>query len=825
MALALADKLDSVYGQEKGRDMGAAIFKNLLEAPWMSSGLPENNAFTTTLVLRLLGFLVAGNSLKPEAGSEEKKFWEPRIEFSNDGFRNLLTKLRYGKTEFSKYLFALLPEDLRQKVKSFLDGENKISEDKLRNKLRIEFDRLIAGASFNQEHLLDGMQLSEETRRLKGPDRYVYQVARINRRILHDAFPEEISALERKSLIQIAEVMCSDAERFKINEYPATAAVVYWFVDGITRAGIPLGDKHWQTLCSFATDEFGRQRSLVVARHMAMMDPVAMAMCACLCARLRRISNEDRPPGILPEHVKDRPTGILPEHVKNLPSAVELESAVVALFNEKRDAGIWPKYFPLFHYQDAGSNFCFTFELLEAVLAEFGFKENHVIAEDAVISGLEKAVTWCKENRLYYSVPDDSHASDLDKKRKKLLYSGWNSGGNLETLRTGLPGSWATAVVYMFLWELIEVLSHQIQWHLLHKYNARSPSSKWNTLEKLLDIDLIFDDKKPVGLIETLSGTILETFKPFKGVEADRLRWAPRSRKPLAALLFGPPGTSKTEVAKSLSKELDWPLVEIDPSRFLEDGFQEIYGKGDEIFEDVEDMCGVVVLFDEMDALVQKRDAEQSLAVESKFLTTYMLPKLAKLHDRGQIVFLMATNFQETFDDAIKRPGRFDLLLCVGPPTLEAKCKFLHRFYPKYEGKDGDADTKAAGERILAFAHQEPWLDNQISLLTFLEFEAFIAGLGEPREIVEMEFEVFRDRVREKADSVLLRMDDLQGVKFGRWGSWKRAKTLSELDSVTFSRESLDKRYRNRPIVRYLLDRKQSRRQYRLEPTKTGRVN
>ena len=53
MALALADKLDAVYGQEKGRDMGAAIFEKLLKAPWMSSGLPENNAFTTTLVLRL----------------------------------------------------------------------------------------------------------------------------------------------------------------------------------------------------------------------------------------------------------------------------------------------------------------------------------------------------------------------------------------------------------------------------------------------------------------------------------------------------------------------------------------------------------------------------------------------------------------------------------------------------------------------------------------------------------------------------------------------------------------------------------------------------
>ena len=34
----------------------------------------------------------------------------------------------------------------------------------------------------------------------------------------------------------------------------------------------------------------GRQRSLAVTRHAAMMDPVALAMAACLCVRLRTIS-------------------------------------------------------------------------------------------------------------------------------------------------------------------------------------------------------------------------------------------------------------------------------------------------------------------------------------------------------------------------------------------------------------------------------------------------------------------------------------------------------------------------------------------------------
>ena len=75
-------------------------------------------------------------------------------------------------------------------------------------------------------------------------------------------------------------------------------------------------EKDWIGLCGFAAEEFGRQRSLAVAKHAAMMDPVALAMAACLCVRLRTIS----------KGLKLKMTN---EHHKMLPSTVELESAMV----------------------------------------------------------------------------------------------------------------------------------------------------------------------------------------------------------------------------------------------------------------------------------------------------------------------------------------------------------------------------------------------------------------------------------------------------------------------------------------------------------------
>jgi SpoVK/Ycf46/Vps4 family AAA+-type ATPase len=69
--------------------------------------------------------------------------------------------------------------------------------------------------------------------------------------------------------------------------------------------------------------------------------------------------------------------------------------------------------------------------------------------------------------------------------------------------------------------------------------------------------------------------------------------------------LFGPPGTSKTSLVRAFAREIGWPYIEITPSHFLRKGLEQIYVQADEVFDDLMDLKGVVILFDEMDALVQ----------------------------------------------------------------------------------------------------------------------------------------------------------------------------------------------------------------------------
>ena len=50
-----------------------------------------------------------------------------------------------------------------------------------------------------------------------------------------------------------------------------------------------------------------------------------------------------------------------------------------------------------------------------------------------------------------------------------------------------------------------------------------------------------------------------------------------------------------------------------------------------------------------------------------------MLPKLATINESRKLVFILATNYIGGFDAAFSQGGRFDVLVQVMPPTVDAK--------------------------------------------------------------------------------------------------------------------------------------------------------
>lgn len=428
-----------------------------------------------------------------------------------------------------------------------------------------------------------------------------------------------------------------------------TPSIAYWAIDAAELLGYAFEAHEVENLMKWATNEFRYQFSLVSARHQSMEDPIAMAMAACVCNALRRIKDANA----LETNLEDE---LL------FPTQQELSAAIHRFFEYQNDHGVWEKYFPIFHYPNTGPNHCWHFEVLEAVISEFPAE----LRCEKNIARIDKSLAWLESNRLHFHIGDQS-------------FRGWSSGGDIPALQQGEPESWPTGVAHMFLAKLDDVLSREIRDQVLVKYRDRvsipqkRSKKKWQQYQ---DSVFLKDDLPPK--LNSVKRMLEEEI--LIPAENNKYVFSPRPTMKLAkrrsAILFGPPGTSKTSVCEAISDRLGWPLLELSPSDFLGNGLEGIYEHVNAVFRDLMDLYGVVILFDEMDALVQSRDNDSKqiqLDTTQKFLTTSMLPKLSKLNKSARCIYFMATNHLEEFDPAISRSGRFDLLIHMGPATSSEK--------------------------------------------------------------------------------------------------------------------------------------------------------
>jgi hypothetical protein len=504
-----------------------------------------------------------------------------------------------------------------------------------------------------------------------------------------------------QTIPDIAREMLTDIPAgFGVQKFGPKSALAYWFLDAIDHLKIALTTAQSTKLVEWATAEFGRQFSYVAANHDALLDPVAMIMAACVVKRLHKW----RARGRLPRDVYDR-----------LPPIAELRHSVGELFRFQGKSGIWPKYFPLFNYPKTGaSNYCFTFEFLEAALAEFGDQESRLFETSAILQGLELALEWCNENRFVFF-------------QGGTTFYGWNSGTESNLLREGVPESWASGTVHMFLAKLREALSDAIDRSVVASWVKAGELPDW---DKLIDAPMQISGGERTTLKRIIEEEILDKVSPHPTCDRKSYRRSPiRDRR--SAVLFGPPGTSKTTLVKALAAKLNWPYIEVTPSDFVGNGMDQIYARTVEIFRDLMDLAGVVVLFDEMDALATKREAQpgaEQLDVVRQLLTTSMLPKLADLHAQKQIIFFMNTNHRNGIDSAITRAGRFDMLLHVVPPTWSEKLKHLDRFYSA-----DPSEVTQAEERLRKWTAKSAKEREILNRFTFAETRSFLEHIRRTR--------------------------------------------------------------------------------------------
>src|SRR5205807_4870288 len=115
-------------------------------APWMSSGLTDNNAFTTTLMLRAYGFLEQeglfdGDS--PKVSSKKKglvREWDLNLGMK-DALR-LADRLKKHSDTASEFLWFSLSDDVRNLIAEVSKGGTK-SQKWLKAALALDLRRII----------------------------------------------------------------------------------------------------------------------------------------------------------------------------------------------------------------------------------------------------------------------------------------------------------------------------------------------------------------------------------------------------------------------------------------------------------------------------------------------------------------------------------------------------------------------------------------------------------------------------------------------------------------------------------------------------------
>ncbi|KAJ5684766.1 uncharacterized protein N7477_001111 [Penicillium maclennaniae] len=137
---------------------------------------------------------------------------------------------------------------------------------------------------------------------------------------------------------------------------------------------------------------------------------------------------------------------------------------------------------------------------------------------------------------------------------------------------------------------------------------------------------------------------------------------------PTGVLLWGPPGCGKTLLAKAVANESRANFISVKGPELLNKFVGESERAVRQVFVRARSSVPCVIFFDELDALVPRRD--DSLSEASARVVNTLLTELDGLGSSRQGIYVIAaTNRPDIIDPAMLRPGRLETLLFVNLPS------------------------------------------------------------------------------------------------------------------------------------------------------------
>jgi transitional endoplasmic reticulum ATPase len=173
-----------------------------------------------------------------------------------------------------------------------------------------------------------------------------------------------------------------------------------------------------------------------------------------------------------------------------------------------------------------------------------------------------------------------------------------------------------------------------------------------------------------IGGLDAVKQELVEAVEwPLKYPEAFE---AIDTRPAQGLLLFGPPGTGKTMLAKAVANESEANFISIKGPELLSKYVGESEKAVREVFRKARQASPTVIFFDEVDSIAPTRGVGFDSHVTERVISQ-MLTEMDGMEDLKDVLVIAATNRPDMVDAALLRPGRLDRLMYITPPDAEAR--------------------------------------------------------------------------------------------------------------------------------------------------------
>ncbi len=135
---------------------------------------------------------------------------------------------------------------------------------------------------------------------------------------------------------------------------------------------------------------------------------------------------------------------------------------------------------------------------------------------------------------------------------------------------------------------------------------------------------------------------------------------------PKGVLLYGPPGTAKTTLARATAYNAAAAFYAPRLSELLSKWYSESEQRVQNLFDQAKKTAPSIIFLDEIDVIGGRRDAAHEA---SERVLSVILTNMEGLVPANGVVVIGATNRPHVLDEALTRPGRLDYLIEVYLPT------------------------------------------------------------------------------------------------------------------------------------------------------------